>query len=353
MPTSSLDKEILGKEMKDLNWKDLSFGYTRTNCNIRCFYKDGQWGELEVHTEDTIPMHMAATSLHYGQECFEGLKAYRGPDNKIRLFRWEENFIRLNASARGILIPELSRELFQEALFLAIEKNSDYVPPFESGATLYIRPLLIGIGPQVGLNPSTEYLFVMFVTPVGPYFKNGFKPIKLIIDRSADRAAPLGTGHIKIGGNYASSIKTSKKHQANGFNAVLFLDPKEKKYIDECGPANFFAIKDNTYITPKSKSILPSITNKSLRQLAEHLGYKVEERPVRVEELKDFEEVGACGTAAVIAPVGEIHDLDEEIIFKYCKDDEAGEHCTKLYDFLRAIQYGVEPDPFNWVHVFD
>jgi len=335
--------------MEDINWKDLAFGYVKTNCNVRCSYKNGEWGKIEIHEEDHIPMHMAATCLHYGQECFEGLKAYRGPDGKVRLFRWEENARRLKESATAILMPEVPKEIFQEALFSVLEKNKEFVPPFDSGASLYIRPLVIGTGPQVGLNPSTEYLFIIFVSPVGPYFKDGFKPIKLIIDRSVDRAAPLGTGNIKVGGNYAASIKISKKHQANGYNAVLFLDSKEKKYIDECGPANFFGIKENTYVTPKSSSILPSITNKSLMQLAEHLGYKVERRPIALSELESFEEVGACGTAAVISPVGEIHDYDTHKIYSFCPTGEVGKHCTQLYDQLTKIQYGIIDDPFGWV----
>lgn len=339
--------------MKDIDWGNLPFSYIKTNCNIRCYYKDGKWGKIEVSTDDHINMHMAATCLHYGQECFEGLKAYRGKDDKVRIFRWQENAKRMQRSAEHILMPEIPEELFGEALFKAVELNKDFVPPFETGATLYIRPLLIGTGAQVGLNPAQEYLFIIFVTPVGPYFKGGFSAVDLLIDREYDRAAPQGTGSVKVGGNYAASLKAAKAAKEKGYNAVLYLDPKEKKYIDECGPANFFAIKENTYVTPQSTSILPSITNLSLQELAADMGYTVEKRPVHIDELKDFDEIGACGTAAVVSPVGKIDDLEEGKTYTYCKDGEAGPVCTKLYKTLTGIQYGELEDKFDWVKIFD
>ena len=337
--------------MKEIDWSSLSFGYMPTDYNVRINYRNGEWGKLEVSSSDIINIHMAATSLHYGQEAFEGLKAFRGKDGKIRIFRVEENAKRLQTSCDGIMMERLPIERFKEAVLAAVKLNEDFVPPYESGASLYIRPLLIGTTAQVGVKPATEYLFVIFVTPVGPYFKTGFKPSPYAILRHYDRVAPLGTGRFKIGGNYAASLAAGDEAHKLGYSAVLYLDAKEKKYLDECGPANFFAIRGNSYITPKSGSILPSITNNSLMTLAEDLGMTIECRPVPVEELSTFEEAGACGTAAVISPVERIDDLDENKSYVFSKDGEAGPVCTKLYNKLRAIQYGDEPDTHGWVTV--
>ena len=293
-------------------------------------------------------MHMAATCLHYGQEAFEGMKAFKGKDGKIRVFRLEENAARLQSSCRGIMMPELPTEKFKEAVITVIKKNERFVPPYESGASLYIRPLFIGTSAQVGVKPAKEYLFLIFVTPVGPYFKEGFKPTPMVILRQYDRAAPLGTGRYKVGGNYAASLVAGEKAHEMGYSAVLYLDAKEKKYIDECGPANFFGIRGNSYITPESTSILPSITNKSLMQLAKDLGMTVEQRHVPEEELSTFDEAGACGTAAVISPIERIDDLDENKSYVFSKDGKPGPVCEKLYHKLRAIQYGDEPDIHNW-----
>ncbi|MDR0744125.1 MAG: branched-chain amino acid aminotransferase, partial [Tannerella sp.] len=316
-------------------------------------YKDGKWGELEISSSEILNIHMAATCLHYGQEAFEGLKAFRGKDGKVRVFRMDENAKRLQASAQRIMMAEFPVSKFEEAVRKAIRLNQRFIPPYESGSSLYIRPLLIGTGAQVGVKPATEYLFVVFVTPVGPYFKDGFKPAKVCIMREYDRAAPKGTGAIKVGGNYAASLVAGHKAQAAGYAAVLYLDPKEKKYLDECGPANFFGIKGNTYVTPASGSILPSITNKSLIQLAESIGMRVERRPVPLEELATFEEAAECGTAAVITPISQIDDLDENVQYVYAKDGQAGPVCRKLYDKLRAIQYGDEPDVFGWTTIVE
>ena len=337
----------------NIDWKNLSFNYIKTDYNVRIHYKDGQWGKLEISSWDYIPLHMAATSLHYGQQAFEGLKAYRGKDGKIRIFRWQENAKRLRDSAKGILMPEVPEELFREAVFTAVKLNERFVPPYGTGASLYIRPLLIGISPVVGVHPSHEYLFLVFVMPVGPYFKGGFKPQDFLIVRKYDRAAPLGTGNIKVGGNYAAGLRATEMAQAKGYANALFLDPKEKKYIDEAGPANFFAIKGDTYVTPKSTSILPSITNKSLQQLCEHLGYKVERRPIPVEELAEFDEAGACGTAAVITPIGKIVDEEMNKTYIFSNDGKPGKITTKLYETLTGIQWGDIEDPFGWVEIVD
>ncbi|ASB49126.1 branched-chain amino acid aminotransferase [Alkalitalea saponilacus] len=337
----------------EIDWGNLSFTFTKTDYNVRCYYRDGKWGELETSSSEMISMHMAATCLHYGQEAFEGLKAFRGKDGKIRIFRLEDNAKRMASSADGIMMARVPDEIFIEAVKKVVGLNKRFVPPMESGASLYIRPLLIGTGPKVGVSPADEYLFMVFVTPVGPYFKEGFKPTNLMITRKYDRAAPNGTGSIKVGGNYAASLVSGNLAREKGYSAVLYLDSKEKKYIDECGPANFFGIKDNTYITPESKSVLPSITNKSLIALAEDLGLKTERRPVPYEELETFEEVGACGTAAVISPVAKIDDLDNGKSYVYSKDGNPGPISVKLYNKLRAIQYGEEDDKFGWITLIE
>ena len=339
--------------MKEIDWANLSFGYMRTDYNVRCTYRDGKWGEIEISSEETINLHMAATSLHYGQEAFEGLKAYRCTDGKIRIFRMEANAERLQSTCRGILMPELPTELFCEMVKKVVKLNERFIPPYESGASLYIRPLLIGTSAQVGVHPASEYLFLIFVTPVGPYFKGGFATNPYVIIREFDRAAPLGTGTFKVGGNYAASLRANKMAHDLGYSCEFYLDAKEKKYIDECGAANFFGIKDNTYVTPLSTSILPSITNRSLMQLAEDMGLKVERRPIPEEELATFEEAGACGTAAVISPIERIDDLENKKSYVIAKDGKPGPISTKLYQRLRAIQYGDVADPYGWVTVLD
>lgn len=337
----------------NVDWKNLGFGYSKTDFNVRRWYKDGKWGELEVSSEEHVPMHIMATCLHYGQESFEGLKAYRGKDDKIRLFRHNENAKRMQSSSRGIHMAVLPEELFMEAIEKVVKLNEKFVPPYGTGASLYVRPLLIGSGPKVGVQPADEYLFMVCVMPVGPYFKAGFKPVDVMICRDHDRAAPLGTGHLKVGGNYAASLSSVAAAREKGFATAMYLDAKEKKYIDECGPANFFGIKGNTYVTPKSTSILPSITNKSLMDLARDLGMKVEVRPVPVEELSEFEEAGACGTAAVITPFGKVVDDELGIAYSFGDGENAGKVSAKLYETLIGIQYGDLEDKFGWVTILD
>ena len=328
--------------MKDIDWKSLTFGYLRTDYNVRCYYRDGKWGEVEVCSDEYLKLHMAATCLHYGQEAFEGLKAYRCPDGKVRVFRVEENAARLQSTARGIVMPEVPTELFVDMVKKVVRLNQEYIPPYESGATLYLRPLLFGITAGVGVRPATEYCFLIFATPVGPYFKGGFSSNPYVIVRDVDRAAPLGTGMFKVGGNYAASLRANKMAHEKGYASEFYLDAKEKKYVDECGAANFFGIKNNTYVTPKSTSILPSITNKSLMQIAEDLGMKVERRPVAEDELDSFEEAGACGTAAVISPISHLDDLETGKVYNF--GDKPGPWSTKLYETLRGIQYGTIED---------
>ncbi len=337
--------------MKELDWSNLSFGYIKTDYNVRIYNRNGQWGETEISSSEYLNIHMAATALHYGQECFEGLKAYRGKDGQVRIFRVEDNAQRMIDTCKGLLMAELPVERFVEAVKKVVKLNERFIPPYESGATLYIRPLLIGTGAQVGVHPANEYMFLVFVTPVGPYFKGGFSTNPYVIIREFDRAAPLGTGCFKVGGNYAASLRANKKAHDLGYSSEFYLDAKEKKYIDECGAANFFGIKNNTYVTPKSSSILPSITNRSLMQLAEDLGIKVERRQIPEEELNTFEEAGACGTAAVISPIEKIDDIENGKTYVFSKDGKPGPVSTKLYHKLRAIQYGDEPDIHNWVTI--
>lgn len=339
--------------MESIDWKNLPFGYIKTDYNVRSYFKDGKWSPLEESTSEFINVHIAATGLHYGQEAFEGMKAYMGKDGKVRLFRWEENAKRLFKSAQGVIMAPVPTELFREALFRVIRLNRKFVPPYGSGATLYIRPLLYGSGAEVGVKPASEYTFIVFVTPVGPYFREGIKPVNMLITRDVDRAAPKGTGTYKVGGNYAASLRAIVEARNGGYSSAIFLDALEKKYIDECGPANFFGIKNNTYVTPKSESILNSITNMSLLDIAMEMGMKTERRQIPVTELSEFEETGACGTAAVISPIAKIFDPAENKVYEFCRDCKPGPVTLKLYNRLMALQYGDEPDPFGWITIVD
>lgn len=339
--------------MEQINWGELPFGYFKTDYNVRCYYRDGKWGQVEVSSSEYVNMHIAATALHYGQECFEGMKVFRGRDGKIRAFRWEENAKRIRNSTEGIMMAQPPIELFKEMMTKVVKLNERFIPPAGLGASLYLRPLVVGSGPQVGVKPALEYLFMIFAGPVGPYFKEGFKPVDVQIVRDYDRSAPNGTGHLKVGGNYAASLKPASRAKEEGFSAVLFVDSKENKYIDEAGPANFFGINGNTYVTPDSKTILPSITNMSLRTLAEDMGLTVERRHVLVEELADFQEAGACGTAAVISPIKRIMDRQSGKEYKYCPNGEAGPISTKLYKQLKGIQEGELEDKYGWNFIIE
>ncbi|MBN2447545.1 MAG: branched-chain amino acid aminotransferase [Phycisphaerae bacterium] len=332
----------------DLDWPHLDFGYHKTDYNIRFTWRDGAWGAGELTTDESISLHIAATCLHYGQQCFEGLKAFETKSGDVVVFRIEENAQRMRRSCHKIHMAEVPEDLFTDAVFKVINANRKFVPPYGTGASLYIRPLVIGSGPQVGVKPANEYIFLVLVTPVGPYFKTGFKPVNLIVVEDADRAAPLGVGDVKVGGNYAAGLRASMRARERGFTEVLYLDAREKKYIDESGPANFFGITPaGEYVTPDSESILPSITNKCLITLAEEAGLKPQRRHVHVDEIFDFTEAGCCGTAAVITPVGSITYRDRKAI--YSKDGKAGPRCSELYDKLTAIQVGDAPDNYGWV----
>lgn len=334
----------------NLDWSNLEFGFHQTDYNIRYTWKNGTWSEGTLTQDQHLPLHIAATCLHYGQQCFEGLKVFEQKNGDVVVFRVEENAKRMIRSCKKIFMEPITEEIFIDSVNRVVSANRKFVPPYGTGASLYVRPIVLGSGPQVGVKPAEEYTFLVFVSPVGPYFKSGFKPVHLIVEEEYDRAAPNGVGDVKVGGNYAAGLRASIRAKKRGYTEVLYLDAKEKRYIDESGPANFFGItKDNKYITPHSDSILPSITNMSLVTLAGDMGFSPERRPIEVEEIFSFKEAGCCGTAAVITPVGSITYQDRKV--EYCKNDEPGETTTALYKKLTGIQLGEEEDTHNWIKV--
>ena len=337
--------------MKNLDWENLGFNYTKTNGNVRCVFRDGKWGELEVHTTDTINMSIAASCLHYGQEAFEGAKAFRGKDGKIRLFRIEDNAKRMIDSAERVRMAIPPVELFVEACKKAIMLNEEFLPPYGVDASLYLRPLLIGTGAQIGVKAADEYTLIVFVSPVGAYFAGGEKLISGVVMREYDRAAADGTGQVKVGGNYAASLYSYELAKKQGYDAVVYLDPREKTYIDECGAANFFGIKGNKYVTAESSSILPSITNRSLMTIAEDMGMEAIRTKIAVSSLNEFEEICACGTAAVISRIGLIDDPEkgEKYVFEPLAESKA----VKLRERLIGIQTGDMEDKFGWITFVD
>lgn len=330
-----------------LDWGNLPFGYVKTDFNIRYQFKNGKWSKGKLSSDVNINLNMAAPSLHYGQQAFEGLKAFETVDGKIAAFRPDENAMRLQRSCDRIFIPQVPTKLFLEAVHKVVAANARFVPPHGTGASLYIRPLVIGTGARVGLGPAEEYLFIVFVTPVGPYYKGGFKPVKALVVEEFDRTAPLGVGDCKVGGNYAAGLRGSEYGHDRDYPIVLYLDPKEKKYIDEFSTSNFIGIKGNNYISPDSSTILPSITNKSLQVIAADMGMTVDKRKVDIAEVESFDEVGAVGTAAVITPISSIKYRDREFVFGSQKN--AGPVATKLYDRLTKIQTGEYEDTHGWL----
>ncbi len=336
-------------ERANLDFPNLPFAYQETDYNIRYYFKDGKWSAGELTAEKTINIHMAAVCLHYGQEVFEGLKAYERPDGQVQLFRVEENAKRLQRSAKKLLMEPVPVEIFREAAHRVVAANRRFVPPFDSGATLYLRPFLIGTSAEVGVKPSADYLFMIFVTPVGPYYKAGLTPVKLRVEEEIHRAAPGGVGDIKCGGNYAAGMRATIGAKKDGYSEVLYLDAKENRYIDESGSSNFFAIRGNTLVTPASESILPSITRLSVVQIARDMGMTVEERPLALDELPSFEEAGCLGTAAVITPVELITWRGKDIV--YVRDGKPGKKVLELYNRLTAIQKGEAADPYGWTEI--
>ncbi len=335
-----------------MDWKSLTFAYTKTNTILCSFYRNGAWTPVESRTDDNITLSAFAGALHYSIECFEGLKAFRGKDGKVRIFRPEENARRLQRSAAFLGIEAPSVEMFVEMCKRVVRENIEFLPPYESRASMYLRPTLIGVNPQLGVKSSTESMFMMLCAPVGAYTGGNLEPIDTVIARNYDRAAPNGTGSHKVGGNYAASLFSLNMAQRQGYKAVLYLNPTTRNTIDEFNSSNFFGIKGNSYITPDSDTILPSITNKSLEEAARYLGMTVERRPVPVEELSTFEEVGECGTAVVITPVSRIDDkptLESDEVTRYTFVEEGcGPKSQKLYDLITSIQYGETEDTFGW-----
>ena len=337
-------------EKKDLDWGSLGFGYVSCDYRFVSNYENGAWDEGGLTTDNTLVLSECAGVLQYAQTCFEGLKAYTTEDGRIVTFRPDLNAERMANTCRRLIIPELPEGRFIEAVEKVVKANAAWVPPFGSGATLYIRPFIFGKGPVIGVAPSKEYQFRVFTTPVGPYFKGGVKPITIRVS-DYDRAAPRGSGHVKAGLNYAMSLFAIVDAHAKGFDENMYLDPETRTKVEETGGANFlFVTKDGTVVTPKSPSILPSITRRSLMYVAkEILGLKTEEREVYFEEVKDFAECGLCGTAAVISPVGKINDHGKEICFP-AGMEKMGEITQKLYDTLTGIQMGRIPAPEGWIH---
>lgn len=336
-------------EKKNIDWGNLGFSYMQTDKRFVANYKNGAWDEGGLVDDPTITMSECACVLQYAQTCFEGIKAYTTEDGRIVTFRPDLNAKRMADSARRLQMPVFPEDRFVEAVVETVKANAAYVPPFGSGATLYIRPFMFGIDSIIGVKPATEYQFRIFTTPVGPYFKGGAKPITIRVS-DVDRAAPHGTGDIKAGLNYAMSLYNIVDAHHQGFDENLYLDPGTRTYVEETGGANFmFITKDGRFVTPKSNSILPSVTRRSLMVVAkEYLGMEVEERPVRKDELKDFAECGLCGTAAVISPVGKIVDHGEEICLPSGMAD-MGPVTKKLYDTLTGIQMGRIKAPEGWI----
>lgn len=336
-------------EKKQLDWSNMGFTYVQTDVRYVSNYKDGAWDEGGITSDANINLNECACVFQYCQACFEGLKAYTTEDGHIVCFRPDLNAARMADSAKRLEMPVFPEDKFVDAVCQVIKANAAWVPPYGSGATLYLRPFMIGTDPVIGVKPATEYQFRVFATPVGPYFKGGAKPLTLTVS-DFDRAAPNGTGHIKAGLNYAMSLHPSIVAHSNGYDENMFLDPQTRTKVEETGGANFiFVTKDGTLVTPKSDSILPSITRRSLMVVAEeYLGMKVEHREVRFDELKDFAECGLCGTAAVISPVGKVVDHGKEICFPSGMNG-MGPVVKKLYDTLTGIQMGHIEDKFGWV----
>lgn len=331
-----------------IDWSNLGFSYIKTPWRFLATWKDGSWNEGELTEDNYLHIHEGSTALHYGQQCFEGLKAYRRKDGGINLFRPDENSKRMNRSAYRLRMPEVPEDFFLDAVKQVVKANQEYVPPYGSGATLYIRPLLIGVGENIGVSPAPEYIFTVFCMPVGPYFKGGLTPTNFIVS-DYDRAAPNGTGAAKVGGNYAASLLPGYEAHQRKFSDCIYLDPETHTKIEEVGSANFFGITaDNEFVTPKSPSILPSITKYSLLHLAQHsLGLTPVEGDVYLNELDPFVEAGACGTAAVISPIGGIQNGEDFHVFY--SETEVGPQTKALYDQLTGIQFGDIAAPTGWI----
>lgn len=338
-------------EKKNIDWSNIGFGYMPTDYRYVSMYQNGSWDEGVLTSDPNITLNECACVLQYAQTCFEGLKAYTTEDGHIVTFRPDLNGERMENSAKGLEMPPFPKERFVDAITKVVEANAAFVPPYGSGATLYIRPYMFGYDSIIGVKPANIYQFRVFCTPVGPYFKGGAKPITIRVS-DFDRAAPHGTGHIKAGLNYAMSLHAIVDAHKNGFDENIYLDPQTRTKIEETGGANvIFITKDGKLVTPKSNSILPSITRRSILQVArDYLGMETEEREVYLDEVKDFAECGLCGTAAVISPVGKIVDHGKEIYFP-AGMEKMGPVTQKLYETLTGIQMGHIKAPEGWIHV--
>ena len=340
-------------EKKNIDWSNLGFGYIQTDKRFVANYKNGAWDEGTLTSDSNVVINECAGVLQYAQTCFEGLKAYTTEDGHIVTFRPDLNASRMKDSCERLEMPVFPEDKWVDAVVSVVKANTAYVPPYGSGATLYIRPYMFGSNPVIGVKPADEYQFRIFCTPVGPYFKGGAKPLTIRVS-DFDRAAPHGTGHIKAGLNYAMSLYAIVDAHKQGFDENMYLDAATRTKVEETGGANFlFVTKDGKVVTPKSNSILPSITRRSLIYVAkEYLGLEVEEREVYFEEVKDFAECGLCGTAAVISPVGKINDHGKEICFPSGME-KMGPVIQKLYDTLTGIQMGRIEAPEGWIHVIE
>ena len=335
-------------EKKNIDWSSLGFGYVQTDKRFVANYKNGVWDDGCLTEDASIPMNECACVLQYAQTCFEGMKAYTAEDGRIVCFRPDLNAARMADSCRRLRMPVFPEDRFVDAVVQTVRANAAWVPPFGSGATLYIRPFMFGANPTIGVKPATEYQFRVFATPVGPYFKGGIKPLTVRIS-DLDRAAPRGTGHVKAGLNYAMSLYNIVDAHEQGYDENIYLDSATRTHIEETGGANVIFIKGNTLVTPLSDTILPSITRRSLLYVAkEYLGMEVEERPVALSEIGDFEEAGLCGTAAVISPLGTVVDHGREIHYA-----GMGPAIRKLYDTLTGIQMGRIQAPEGWIRVIE
>ncbi|MGN0852616.1 MAG: branched-chain amino acid aminotransferase [Kiritimatiellia bacterium] len=333
----------------NIDWANLGFGFADVNCHIRYTWRNGKWSRPSFVKDPSITMHIGASCLHYGQECFEGIKCFRQKSGRIVIFRPEENAKRMYRTAVRTCMAPVPEDMFVDACERVVKKNREFVPPYGTGGSLYIRPLLIGTGPQIGVAPAKEYTFIVMVMPVGAYYKGGLKPVRAVIFDEWDRAAPHGMGDVKVGGNYAAGIYAHEKAKREGWPVELYLDAKSHKYVEEFATSNFAGItKDGTYVTPDSCSVLPSITNMSLRQCAEDLGIKVECRPIPFTEVKTFKAVAALGTAVVITPVCEITRGRQ--VIRISDPETVDPTLQKLYDMVQGIQYGDLPDTHGWCH---
>jgi branched-chain amino acid aminotransferase len=334
----------------EIDWESLGFSYMDTNCHVRYTCRDAIWDDGIQCDEPFLNIHIAATALHYGQSAFEGLKAFSCKDGSVRVFRAEENARRLMSTAERIMMTPVPETLFLDAIERTIRANLDFVPPYGTGGSLYIRPMLFGSGPQIGVHPSTEYTFIVFVIPVGDYYKGGLTPVSAMVMDEYDRAAPNGVGHVKVAGNYSPGLRPSMAAKDEGFPIVLYLDAAEHRYVDEFGTSNFIAItNDGKYVTPASSSILPSVTNKTLMALAEAEGLTVERRQIAFDEVGDFSEAAACGTAVVITPVNRFVRAGD--VIEVGPREGSGPVFERLYKKVRGIQVGELPDDYGWTRI--